>query len=144
MVYTSGDVIWITHSHIQTLAHVYEESYANTFLLNVRNHWLTTKLRTGTMSSLICPECKSIGSKSRLTEVFWGQYKNGGTESFVDENGSGHYHPSDNSVSIFQCSNGHNLKRTTSNKCSVSGCTFGSPEILIKIEWWPVWQSAPV
>lgn len=78
------------------------------------------------MEFLFCPTCVEIGSKSELVQIFYGSGTLGYDNNFIDEKGYSHWHNNTIYVHVYRCSNGHEFKNIRHNKCSTTGCNWGT------------------
>jgi hypothetical protein len=72
---------------------------------------------------LVCPECQLNSEKSQMVRILSGYTTYRGSSSFVDEDGNAHVHNNDPAVSIYRCSNGHEIVECTYAKCYATDCT---------------------
>jgi hypothetical protein len=54
----------------------------------------------------------------------------GGTETYFDEDGHRHHHEVNRSGGRANCSNGHVLNITLSNRCAAPGCDYGHERVI--------------
>jgi len=77
----------------------------------------------------ICPACKKNSTKSQMVEIFHGSAKTGLENQYVDEEGRNHWHNPTVSISVYRCSNGHEIKYIRHANCSTCGWNTGNSKI---------------
>ena len=60
-------------------------------------------------------------------KIFHGYGSNGMIDAFIDEEGKHHYHNYNPTVSIYRCTDGHELKEVLYNSCAAVNCSWSAP-----------------